>query len=77
MHDECPGEIKRPLSEIEDNIAKTKAEIFEKYYLLGKTVCDIADKDARKIGELVDKLVELKKVRKAQNTGRRDKNEPQ
>lgn len=77
MRDECPGEVKRPLSEIEDDIAKIKAEIDEKYYLLGKTVCEIADKDAGKIGELVDKLVELKKERKAQNTGRRDENEPQ
>jgi hypothetical protein len=65
MRGESPGEAKRPLSEIEDEIAKIKAEIDEKYYLLGKTVCDIADKDAGKIGELVDKLVVLKKELKA------------
>lgn len=76
MRDECPSE-KRSLSEIEDEIQKIKAEIDEKYYLLGKTVCDIADKDAGKIGELVDKLVELKKEQKAQKSKRRDKNEPQ
>lgn len=77
MRNECPGEVKRPLSEIEDEIAKIKAEIDEKYYLLGKTICEIADQDAGKIGELIDKLVELKKELKAQDIERRDENEPQ
>lgn len=65
---ECCGEAKRPLSEINAEIARTQAEIDEKYYLLGKTVCEIADKDAEKIGELVDKLVRLKKELKDGNT---------
>ena len=77
MREQCPGDENRPLKEIEDDIAKIKAEIDEQYYLLGKTVCEIADRDAGRIGELVDKLVELKKEHKAQKARRRDENEPQ
>lgn len=75
MCDKCPGKEKRQLSDIEDEIAKVKAEIDEKYCQLGKSVCEIADQDAGKIGKLVDKLVELKKEHKAQSTGGRIENE--
>lgn len=75
MRDEFHSAEKRPLSEIDGEIVKVKAEIDEKYYQLGKTVCEIADKDAEKIGELVDRLVELKEERKALNTERKSKNE--
>lgn len=77
MSDEFPCKAMRPLSQIDEDIAKTKSEIDEKYYLLGKTVCEMADKDAGKIGELVDKLVELKKERTAACTERRNDYEPQ
>lgn len=76
MHDKCPEEPKRSLSEIDDDIAKIQAEIEEKYYQLGKIVCEIADNDAEKIGELVDQLIEFKKERKAQYTERSEHNEP-
>ena len=75
MRDKCPENVKRQLSEIDDEIAKVKAEIDEKYCQIGKSVCEIADQDAQKIGKLVDKLVELKKERKDQSTGRRNENE--
>lgn len=75
MRKECPGGSKRPLSEIDGDIAKIKAEIEEEYCLLGKAVCEIADQDAGKIGRLVDKLVELKNEHNTKNKGRKDENE--
>ncbi len=75
MRDECPDKAKRQPSEIDGEIAKIKAEIDEKYCQLGKSVCEIADQDAHKIGKLIDKLVELKNERRVQNTKRKNKNE--
>lgn len=60
MREEGRSRARRPVSEIQDDIGRIKKEIEEEYCLLGKTVCEIADQNAGKIGKLVDRLVKLK-----------------
>ena len=75
MQEEGRSRARRSISEIQEDIGRIKKEIEEEYCLLGKTVCEIAEQDAGKIGKLVDRLVELKNELGTQNSGKREKNE--
>lgn len=45
---------------LEEDIVKLEQEISDKYYQLGKSVYEIADREVDEINHLVDRMIEIK-----------------